>query len=188
MTLEKSAMQIHKTELPEVLVVEPRVFEDGRGFFKETYQKQRYAESGIGCEFVQDNYSRSCRGTLRGLHFQIERPQAKLIQCLRGKIFDVAVDVRRDSPRFGHWTGQFLSDENHLQLYVPAGFAHGFAVVSEIAEISYKCDDYYFPEHERTLIWNDARVAVDWPIDGDPILSEKDRQGLPLEQVETYRM
>lgn len=179
-------MDVHETDLPGVLVIEPRVFDDGRGFFKETYKKERYAKAGIAAEFVQDNYSRSVGGTLRGLHFQIEHAQSKLVQCLRGEIFDVAVDVCRDSPNFGRWTGAILSESNHRQLYVPAGFAHGFCVLSEIAEMSYKCDDYYSPEHERTLLWSDSELGIDWPLDGDPILSQKDINGLRLAEVECY--
>lgn len=179
-------MEVQKTEIPDLLLITPRVFGDERGFFKETYEKSRYVEAGIGSEFVQDNYSRSCRGTLRGLHFQIRHPQGKLVQVLRGEIFDVAVDLRRGSAQFAHWVGATLTEANHRQLYVPPGFAHGFYVLSEIAEVFYKCTDYYFPEHERSLLWNDADVNVDWPLDGEPILSDKDRNGTPLTDIECF--
>lgn len=169
-----------------MLLIEPRVFEDARGFFKETYQKQRYREAGITAEFVQDNYSRSTRGTLRGLHYQIEHPQGKLVQVFRGEIFDAAVDLRRDSPRFGKWVGHRLSEANHRQMYVPPGFAHGFCVLSDVAEVFYKCTDLYYPQYERTLLWNDPAVGIEWPIDGEPILSEKDRHGTPLSEADCY--
>jgi dTDP-4-dehydrorhamnose 3,5-epimerase len=158
-------MQIQQTELHGLLIIEPKAFVDERGFFKETYEKQRYAEAGIATEFVQDNYSRSTRGTLRGLHFQNPHPQGKLVQVFRGEIFDVAVDLRTHSPTFGRWTGVSLTESNHRQLYVPPGFAHGFYVVSDVAEVFYKCTDYYYPEHEQTLLWNDAAVGVEWPVD-----------------------
>lgn len=179
-------MQVVQTELPGVLIIEPRVFADPRGFFKETYHRQRYAEHGILPEFVQDNMSRSERGTLRGLHFQIAQPQGKLVQVLRGEVYDVAVDVRRDSPHFGHWTAALLSEDNHRQMYVPPGFAHGFYVTSPVADVMYKCTDFYAPQHERTLLWNDAQVGVPWPLSGDPILSQKDQQGVPLADLECY--
>ncbi len=173
-------MQIEQTELPGVHIIELRVFADPRGFFKETYHKQRFVDAGISCEFVQDNYSRSTAGILRGLHFQTRRPQAKLVQCLRGEIFDVAVDLRRSSATFGRWVGVVLSETNHRQLFVPRGCAHGFYVLSETAEVSYKCDDYYDPGHERTLLWNDPVVGIEWPLRGEPILSDKDRAGVRL--------
>jgi len=179
-------MQVHETKLPGVVVLEPKVFADARGFFQEIYQKRRYAEAGIATEFVQDNYSRSARGTLRGLHFQIEQAQGKLVQCLRGEIFDVAVDLRRDSSTFGKWAGTRLSESNHLQMYIPPGFAHGFYVVSDLAEMYYKCGDYYYPEHERSLLWNDPAIGIEWPLDGEPILSNKDRAGTPLSSIECY--
>jgi dTDP-4-dehydrorhamnose 3,5-epimerase len=177
-------MQIIPTTLSGLLAIQPRVFEDPRGFFKETYQKQRYVESGIPLEFVQDNYSRSQRGTLRGLHFQQQHPQGKLVQVFRGEVFDVAVDLRRGSPTFGRWEGMTLSESNHRQLYIPPGFAHGFYVLSDVAEFFYKCTDYYRPEDERTLLWNDADLAIRWPLDGEPILSTKDQKGKPLRDLE----
>jgi len=179
-------MQAQSTDLPGVLVITPRVFSDARGYFKETYEKVRYAEAGLPAEFVQDNVSFSCRGTLRGLHFQIQHPQGKLVQVLQGEIFDVAVDLRRGSPAFGRWVGETLSDANHRQLYVPPGCAHGFCVTSETALILYKCTDFYHPEHERTLLWNDAALGIPWPLSGPPLLSAKDQQGTPFAQIETY--
>jgi dTDP-4-dehydrorhamnose 3,5-epimerase len=179
-------MQVQTTDLPGVCVIEPNVFEDGRGFFKETYQKFRYAEAGFAGEFVQDNLSRSSRGTLRGLHFQIKHAQAKLVQAFRGEIFDVAVDLRHDSPTFGKWFGIVLSENNHRQLFIPPGFAHGFCVLSDTAELFYKCTDFYHPEHERTLLWNDMDVSIDWPLETEPLLSDKDRQGTPLADLERF--
>ncbi len=177
-------MQVRETELPGVLIIEPRVFPDDRGYFKETYQKRRYAEAGIDVEMVQDNCSRSTRGTLRGLHFQVQQPQGKLVEVTAGEIFDVAVDVRRDSPWFGRWTGVRLSESNHLQIYIPPGFAHGFCVLSEEATVTYKCTDYYAPEHERTLLWNDPDVGIEWPLTEPPRLSEKDRAGKMLGELD----
>lgn len=177
-------MQVRETDLPGVLVIEPRVFPDDRGYFKETYQKRRYAEAGIDAEMVQDNCSRSARGTLRGLHFQVQQPQGKLVEVTAGEIFDVAVDVRRDSPWFGRWTGVRLSESNHLQIYVPPGFAHGFCVLSEEATVTYKCTDYYAPEHERTLLWNDPDVGIEWPLSEPPRLSEKDEAGRMLAELD----
>ena len=179
-------MQIVETRLPGVFVLEPRVFTDDRGFFKETWQQQRYAEMGIRSHFVQDNISRSTRGTIRGLHYQIENAQAKLVHVLRGEVFDVAVDLRRDSPTFGRWTGCHLTESNHRQLYIPAGCAHGFCVLSETADVFYKCSDFYYPEHERTLLWDDPDIGIDWPFEGEPLLSEKDRAGTPFGQVDTF--
>jgi dTDP-4-dehydrorhamnose 3,5-epimerase len=183
---EFSSMNVIPTEIPGVLVIEPKVFSDTRGFFKETYQRTRYAEAGIAVEFVQDNISRSCRGTLRGLHFQKEHPQAKLVQALSGRIFDVAVDVRRNSPHFGKWVGTELSDENHRQLYVPAGFAHGFCVLSETADLFYKCTDFYYPQDERALLWNDPSVGIRWPLEVEPVLSDKDRRGTALSALDCF--
>ncbi len=179
-------MEVRETDLADVYLVEPHVFDDSRGFFMETYHKERYAAAGIKCQFVQDNYSRSCRGSIRGLHYQIRHPQGKLVQVVRGEIFDVVVDLRRNSPRFGRWVGVNLSESNRCQLYVPPGFAHGFCVLSDVADFFYKCSDLYYPEHDRTLLWNDTDVNIDWPLDRDPILSEKDRQGVPLIEAECY--
>ncbi len=173
-------------KLPDVLKVEPRVFGDSRGFFFEVFQQERYSSSGLSQAFVQANVSRSSRGTLRGLHFQLVRPQAKLIQVIRGEIFDVAIDVRKSSPTFGQWTGYRLSDVNHHQLYIPAGFAHGFCVISETADVLYKCTDYYFPQHERCLLWNDPAVGIAWPLEDFPILSAKDQQGQTLANLESF--
>lgn len=179
-------MNVICTDIPDVIVVEPRVFRDPRGFFKETFQRNRYAEAGIRADFVQDNISRSRKGTLRGLHLQIQHPQAKLVQALTGRIFDVAVDLRRSSLTFGRWVGMELNDENHRQMYIPPGFAHGFCVLSETADLFYKCSDFYYPEHERTLLWNDPTVGIRWPLEGDPVLSDKDRSGKRLADVECF--
>jgi dTDP-4-dehydrorhamnose 3,5-epimerase len=179
-------MQVQETGLPGVLVVELDVFDDRRGFFAETYHKQRYAAAGIALDFVQDNFSRSSRGTVRGLHYQIQHAQGKLVQVIGGEVFDVAVDLRRDSPHFGRWTGVRLSSQSFRQLYIPPGFAHGFCVLSETADMWYKCTDVYHREHERTLLWNDPQIGVEWPIDGIPILSEKDLAGVPLSAAECY--
>ena len=180
-------MQVYEADLPGVLIIELKIFKDARGFFAETYQKQRYLDTGLNCEFVQDNYSQSSRGTVRGLHFQIEYPQGKLVQVLKGEVFDVAVDLRRDSPNFGRSTGVRLSETNHRQLYIPPGFAHGFYVISKTADLWYKCTDLYHPEHERTLLWNDPAVGIDWPQLTEPILSEKDRNGTPLAEIQCYQ-
>ena len=179
-------MDVRPTSIPDVLLIKPNVYEDARGFFKETYQEERYRKIGVNAHFVQDNYSRSQKGTLRGLHYQVEHAQGKLVQVFRGEIFDVAVDMRRTSPTFGKWTSAILSERNHLQLYIPPGFAHGFYVLSELAEFSYKCSDYYFPEYERTLLWNDAKLDIEWPITEGPLLSEKDQLGVPFAEAESY--
>jgi len=167
-------MRVTPTELPEVLLVEPQVFGDARGFFFETFQAERYASAGIPRVFVQDNLSRSAKGTLRGLHFQEPRAQGKLVLVLRGAVWDVAVDVRRGSPRFGAWVGLELSEENRRQLWVPPGFAHGFCVLSDTADFFYKCTDLYVPETERAVRWDDPALAIRWPISA-PLLSVKDR-------------
>jgi dTDP-4-dehydrorhamnose 3,5-epimerase len=178
-------MQITATELAGVFLIEPRVFEDERGYFLETYHRQRFADAGIEVEFVQDNFSHSRRGVLRGLHYQIEHPQGKLVRVVRGEIFDVAVDLRRNSPTFGRWTSAMLSESNHRQLYIAPGFAHGFCVTSESADVIYKCTDFYSPQHERTLLWNDPALGIEWPL-ADPLISPKDRAGQPLAAAETY--
>ncbi len=167
-------MKVHRSELiPDLLVIEPRVFQDDRGFFMETYQAERYAQNGVPERFVQDNLSRSSRRVLRGLHYQLERPQAKLVSVVEGEVFDVAADIRRGSPTFGKWVGVVLSGENHRQLYIPEGFAHGFQVLSEYALFAYKCTDFYHPPGERGIRWDCPRLAIEWPL-ADPILSDKD--------------
>jgi len=175
------------TSLEGVLIIEPAVFEDKRGYFMETYNRQRYEASGIRSDFVQDNVSSSVRGALRGLHYQCPHAQAKLVQVLQGAIFDVAVDIRYGSPRFGQWTGAELSDENRRQMYIPEGFAHGFCVLSETALFSYKCSDLYAPECEGGINWSDPTINIDWPIDG-PILSEKDKIYPCLDDVPRDRL
>ena len=179
-------MKVTPTALPGLLEIEPNAFGDQRGFFFESYQRDRYRESGIVVEFVQDNVSRSCRGTLRGLHYQLTRPQGKLVCVTRGEVYDVAVDLRRKSPTFGRWFGTFLNDDNHKQLYIPPGFAHGFAVTSESADFCYKCTDFYVPSDERTLLWNDPDVGIAWPAMEVQILSTKDQRGTRLAEAEVY--
>jgi len=167
-------MEVTGTEIPGVLIIRPRVFGDHRGFFLETFHSGRYADIGIPGPFVQDNLSRSAEGVLRGLHYQLQYPQGKLVQVTRGAVFDVAVDIRHGSPGFGRWFGIELSETNHTQLYVPPGLAHGFCVLSGTADFSYKCTDYYHPEDEAGIIWNDPEIGIEWPV-ADPLLSEKDR-------------
>jgi dTDP-4-dehydrorhamnose 3,5-epimerase len=181
-------MKAIPTDLPDVILLEPHVFYDARGFFMETYHERKLAELGITFPFVQDNHSRSQRGTLRGLHYQIRQTQGKLVRVVSGEIFDVAVDLRRQSPTFGRWTGAILSAENKRQLWVPPGFAHGIYALSETIDLLYKCTDYYAPEWERTVIWNDPQINIAWPlIDGlPPILSPRDLQGQPLAQAEVF--
>ena len=179
-------MQVETTAISGLLLIQPKVFRDPRGFFTETFQRQRYRDAGIAADFVQDNFSRSAKGALRGLHYQIQHPQGKLVQVLRGKIFDVVVDLRRSSPTFGRWLGFELSDETFQQVFVPPGCAHGFCVLSETADFTYKCTDLYFSEHERTLLWNDPVLGIEWPLTDDPILSNKDRAGIPLDRAEVY--
>lgn len=175
-------MKVFPTDLDGVLVIEPQVHRDERGFFAETYHAARYAAAGIGATFVQDNHSRSVKHTLRGLHAQLERPQAKLLRVLRGRIFDVVVDVRVGSPTFKRWVGVELSDENFRQIFVPIGFAHGFCVLSDVAEVEYKCSDVYQAGDELGLAWNDPEIGVAWPVK-DPLLSPKDRDGKPLARL-----
>lgn len=180
-------MNIITTNIPEVLIIEPRVFGDERGFFFESFNQQRFNEAvGRNVNFVQDNHSRSVKGVLRGLHYQIQQPQGKLVRCSLGEVFDVAVDVRRSSPTFGQWVGVHLSAENKRQLWVPEGFAHGFVVLSEVAEFLYKTTDYYAPDHERCIMWNDPTLAVDWPLEQTPQLSAKDSQGSLFVQADTF--
>lgn len=175
-------MQVEKTKLEGVLLVTPQVFGDDRGFFMETYNKAKAAELGLPTEFVQDNHSKSSYGVLRGLHYQSPQWQGKLVRVVQGEIYDVAVDIRAGSPTFGQWVGFYLNDENKQQLYVPEGFAHGFCVTSETAEVVYKCTSLYAPEQEGSLLWNDSEVGIDWPVD-EPKLSAKDEAGIPLAQL-----
>jgi dTDP-4-dehydrorhamnose 3,5-epimerase len=175
-------VKVTPTDLPGVLLVEPRVFEDARGYFLETYHREKYGACGIADVFVQDNHSHSTRGTLRGLHAQLKRPQGKLVRAVRGEMFDVAVDIRVGSPCFGRWTGAVLSGTNFRQLYIPAGFAHGFCVLSDEVDVEYKCTDVYVPGDELTIAWNDPEIAIRWPT-AEPILSEKDRGAPPLSQL-----
>lgn len=180
-------MHVIETDLPGVLILEPRVFGDARGFFMESFNARAFENAtGLCQEFVQDNHSRSARGVLRGLHYQIHEAQGKLVRVTRGRVFDVAVDLRRSSATFGQWTGAELSEENNRQMWVPEGFAHGFVVLSESADFLYKTTRYYAPEHERCLMWNDPAVGVDWPFEGEPVLSAKDQAGLPLNECEVF--
>jgi dTDP-4-dehydrorhamnose 3,5-epimerase len=179
-------MNVLDTPLAGLKVLEPRVFGDARGFFLETYQQARFAEAGLPTTWAQDNLSRSRRGTLRGLHYQLHQPQGKLVGVTRGEVFDVAVDLRRSSPTFGRWFGVVLSDENHRLMYVPAGFAHGFCVLSDVADFAYKCTALYQPADEQTLLWNDPTVGVDWPEVTPRILSDKDQRGRLLADAAVY--
>lgn len=179
-------MNVYPTAIPDVLLIEPDVFGDARGFFMETWQRQKYAEAGIDYDFVQDNHSRSVQGTLRGLHYQIQQPQGKLAWVTFGEVFDVAVDIRKSSPTFGHWVGQTLSAENKHMLWVPPGFAHGFYVISAEAEFQYKCTDYYAPDHERCIRWNDQALSIEWPLQTQPLVSGKDQQGDTLGEADTF--
>jgi dTDP-4-dehydrorhamnose 3,5-epimerase len=169
-------MKIIKTSIPSIIVFEPTVFKDSRGHFLETYQQQKYTDAGIPKPFVQDNQSYSTQGVLRGLHFQLHHPQGKLVRVTQGAVFDVAVDLRRNSPTFGQWHGEILSAENNRQMYIPENFAHGFCVLGDSAEFLYKCTEFYVPGDEVGLIWNDTQIGVKWPIEEEPILSDKDRQ------------
>jgi dTDP-4-dehydrorhamnose 3,5-epimerase len=179
-------MKVIRTAIPDVLAIEPRVFGDARGFFFESWNAKATAAAGIDATFVQDNHSRSLRNVLRGLHYQIEHAQGKLVRAIAGEVFDIAVDLRRSSPTFGRWVGERLSADNKRMLWIPPGFAHGFVVLSDAAEFVYKTTDYWYPEHERTLRWDDPALAIDWPLDGEPILAAKDREGATLAQAETY--
>jgi dTDP-4-dehydrorhamnose 3,5-epimerase len=181
-------MQITPTHLPDVFQIDPHVFGDDRGFFMETYQARVFAEAGLPTHFVQDNHSRSRQGTLRGLHYQIQQPQGKLVRVIIGEIFDVAVDIRRSSASFGCWVGTILSAHNKRQLWIPPGFAHGFYVTSEWAEFLYKTTDFYAPEWERTIRWDDPNLGIEWPLVGGqlPILSDKDARGKTLPEAETF--
>lgn len=181
-------MQVIKTKIPDVKVLEPKIFGDERGFFMETFREDLFRQQVADVTFVQDNHSKSSQGILRGLHYQLKQTQGKLVRVVSGEVFDVAVDLRRSSPTFGEWVGVVLSAENKRELWVPAGFAHGFYVTSESAEFVYKCTDYYAPEHERSLLWNDEKLAIDWPlVDGNaPSLSSKDAQGVRLDVADCF--
>lgn len=177
-------MNVIQTSIPDVLIFEPRIFGDERGFFYESYNQKEIAKAGITQTFMQDNHSRSARNVLRGLHYQIRQPQGKLVRVTVGEAFDVAVDIRKDSPTFGKWVGINLSAENKRIAWIPSGFAHGFVVLSEYAEFLYKATDYYAPEYERSIVWNDPDIAIDWPMQGEPVLSEKDKEGQRLKDAE----
>ncbi|MBE0469079.1 MAG: dTDP-4-dehydrorhamnose 3,5-epimerase [Methyloprofundus sp.] len=180
-------MKVTPTNIPDILIIEPKVFGDNRGFFFESFNQKAFNEAtGQKTQFVQDNHSRSAKGVLRGLHYQIQQPQGKLVRVTNGAVFDVAVDIRQSSATFGHWTGVELNAENHRQLWVPAGFAHGFVVLSETADFLYKTTDYYAPEFERCIAWNDPAIGIEWPIDKEPQLSGKDQQGALLENAEVF--
>ena len=179
-------MKATPTALTEVLLIEPRVFGDARGFFFESYNRRVLAAAGLAAEIVQDNHSRSKRGVLRGLHYQVQHAQGKLVRVTEGEVFDVVVDLRRSSPTFARWVGVSLSSENRRMLWIPPGFAHGFLVVSDVAEFLYKTTDYWYPEFERTLLWNDPAIAIDWPLSETPTLAAKDAAGTPLAQAEVY--
>jgi dTDP-4-dehydrorhamnose 3,5-epimerase len=180
-------MQVTRTAIPEVLVIEPKVFGDDRGFFYESYNERGFADAtGLRVRFVQDNHSRSEKNVLRGLHYQVRQPQGKLVRVTAGEVYDVAVDIRRSSPTFGKWAGIALSSANKKICWIPPGFAHGFLVTSGHAEVQYKTTDYYAPEHERCIAWNDRDLAISWPLAGAPILSQKDRGGLSLKQAELF--
>lgn len=179
-------MNIQSTSIPDVLILEPRIFEDARGFFFESFNKREAAKIGIHHEFVQDNQSRSLRNVLRGLHYQLHRPQGKLVRVVRGEVFDVAVDLRKSSKTFGRWVGANLSEDNHRLFWIPPGFAHGFVVLSDVADFLYKTTDFYSPADERTIRWNDPDLAIDWPVQGQPIVSPKDAAGEVFRNAEIY--
>lgn len=179
-------MNVIDTSLPGVKLIEPKVFADGRGFFLESWNARKFADAGIDCHFVQDNHSRSIRGVLRGLHYQVRDPQGKLVRVTRGAVFDVAVDIRRSSPHFGRWVGYELSEANRRMLWVPPGFAHGFLVLSDGADFLYKCTSLYAPAHDRSIAWNDPAIGIDWPVDVTPLLSPKDAAAPLLAAAEAY--
>ena len=180
-------MKITPTTIPDVLVIEPKVFGDTRGFFYESFNQKAFNQAtGLSLNFVQDNHSRSTKGVLRGLHYQIQQTQGKLVRVVRGAVFDVAVDIRKGSPTFGQWVGIELSEDNHKQLWIPAGFAHGFLVTSDTAEFLYKTTDYYAPEYERCIAWNDPTIGIQWPLNGEPQLSSKDKLGRQLANAEVF--
>jgi len=177
-------IEVHSLAIPEVKLITPRRFGDKRGFFQQTYHKNIYKESGIDADFVQDNWSRSVKGVLRGLHYQLKNPQAKLVSVITGRVYDVAVDIRKNSPTFGQWVGAELSDENGCQLFVPRGFAHGFVVLSDTVDFFYKCDNFYTPGDEYGVLWSDPNINIQWPDTGEnPTISEKDETALPLKSV-----
>ena len=181
-------MKVWQAErLPEIIILEPDVFEDSRGYFLETYQERRYTECGVNVRFVQDNLSFSTKNVLRGLHYQLPNEQAKLVQVIKGEIFDVAVDIRRGSPTFGQWTSVILSDENRRQIFIPTGFAHGFCVLSEVAFVMYKCSDYYSPDSEGGIMWSDPNIGIEWPVK-EPILSAKDATYPLLKEISSERL
>jgi len=181
-------MNLEETSLPGVVMISPTVHADARGYFMETWHARRFAENGITEDFVQDNFSSSAKSTLRGLHYQIEQPQGKLVRVVRGEVFDVAVDLRRSSPHFGRWAGATLSAENRQELWIPPGFGHGFLVISDVADVEYKCSDYYSPEHDRAICWNDPDLGIEWPLDDgeEPLLSVKDTNAPLFSAAETY--
>jgi dTDP-4-dehydrorhamnose 3,5-epimerase len=180
-------MRVTPTAIPDVLILEPKVFGDARGFFYESFnQKDFQSATGLNVEFVQDNHSRSSKNVLRGMHYQIQQPQGKLVRVVQGAVFDVAVDLRKSSATFGQWVGAELSEENAKQIWVPPGFAHGFLVLSETADFLYKTTDYYSPGHERSIIWNDADIGIEWPFDGEPSLSAKDKIAQSFNNAETF--
>jgi len=179
-------VKVVPSALPDVLLIEPSVFGDARGFFFESWNRRAFSEAGVEAEFVQDNHSRSAHNVLRGLHYQIEHAQGKLVRVCAGAVFDVAVDIRRSSPTFGRWVGMELSAANRHMLWIPPGFAHGFVVVSDSAEFLYKTTDYWYPEHERTLLWNNPALAIQWPLDGPPVVAAKDTAGRPLASADLY--
>jgi len=180
-------MKVVRTPIPDVLIIEPQTFGDERGFFLESWNARKFSDAiGRDLQFVQDNHSRSRRGVLRGLHYQIRQPQGKLVRVATGRVFDAAVDLRKSSPTFGRWTGIELNEHNHRQLWIPAGFAHGFVVLSESADFLYKTTDYYAPEHERCVAWNDPAIGIAWPAGIEPTLSAKDREGVLLREAEVF--
>lgn len=180
-------MQAHKTSIPDVILFEPKVFGDDRGFFYESFNENTFADAtGIRPKFVQDNHSKSSKNVLRGLHYQIKQPQGKLVRVVQGAVFDVAVDIRTNSPTFGQWVGEVLSEENKRMLWIPEGFAHGFLVLSDTAEFLYKTTDFYAPKYERCVRWDDRELAISWPIKEEPELSSKDAQGKPFDQADKF--
>ncbi|HAC62508.1 MAG TPA: dTDP-4-dehydrorhamnose 3,5-epimerase [Cyanothece sp. UBA12306] len=180
-------MKVISTNIPDVMIIEPKIFGDERGFFYESFNAKKFAEeTGLKTDFVQDNHSKSSKNVLRGLHYQIQQTQGKLVRVVSGKVLDIAVDIRKSSPSFGQWVGCILSEENKRQFWVPQGFAHGFVVLSDTAEFLYKTTDYYAPQHERSILWNDPDIGIDWQLEGEPILSKKDQAGTLLKDAEVF--